>query len=372
MNKKSRRNFILNILFFVAVMVLTFWMVFREQNMGEILASVGSMPWTWLGLAVLLSVFFVSAEGVMIWYLLGKTGEKGRLFRCVAYSFVGFFFSGITPSATGGQPVQLYYMKKDGHSLSQSSVVLMTVAVIYKFVLVIIGLGMMILWNGPLREYLQEYYGLYILGLALNVVLVVILLMVMFTPALIRGILCKAEEFLERRRVLKPSETRKQKIEQFLAGYRGAVDFLRGRKGVVAKVVAGTFLQRASVFVLAYVVYRGLGLSGLGMLDITLLQASVYIAVDMLPVPGAQGITEAMYRAVFADVFARSLMPSLCVTRGISFYLVMVISLLVTVVMHMGGLAPSLSKGAAKDACVACSEPESQRKGNQYDATSKK
>lgn len=30
------------------------------------------------------------------------------------YSFIGFFYSGITPSATGGQPVQLYYMSKDG------------------------------------------------------------------------------------------------------------------------------------------------------------------------------------------------------------------------------------------------------------------
>ncbi len=52
-------------------------------------------------------------------------------------------------------------------------------------------------------------------------------------------------------------------------------------------------------FFLTYVVYRGLGLYGTPMLDIILLQASVYIAVDMLPVPGAQGITEAMYRAVF-------------------------------------------------------------------------
>lgn len=63
------------------------------------------------------------------------------------------------------------------------------------------------------------------------------------------------------------------------------------------------------------------------MSDIVLLQASVYIAVDMLPVPGAQGITESMYGVVFKNIFPGNfLVASMCITRGISFYLVMGIS----------------------------------------------
>lgn len=45
------------------------------------------------------------------------------------------------------------------------------------------------------------------------------------------------------------------------------------------------------------------GLQGTDMVTVILLQASVYIAVDMLPIPGAQGITEQMYLAVFQIVF---------------------------------------------------------------------
>ena len=78
--------------------------------------------------AVFLAVFFVAGEGCMIWYLLRGIGEQPTLLRCMSYSFIGFFFSGITPSATGGQPMQLYYMRRDGNALSASSVVLMTVA----------------------------------------------------------------------------------------------------------------------------------------------------------------------------------------------------------------------------------------------------
>ena len=101
-------------------------------------------------------------------------------------------------------------------------------------------------------------------------------------------------------------------------------------------VIGLTFLQRCSVFVLTYVVYRGFGLEGTTALKIILLQASVYIAVDMLPLPGAQGITELMYKAIFANIFTgMNLIPSMLVTRGLNFYFLLIVSLGVAVYAHV-------------------------------------
>ena len=109
-----------------------------------------------------------------------------------------------------------------------------------------------------------------------------------------------------------------------------SVTFLRSHKKLIAITIVATIVQRYSVFVLAFVVYCGLGLSGTAMLDIVFVQAAVYIAVDMLPIPGAQGITEAMYHSVFPKIFVGDyLVVSMCITRGISFYLVMLIGLAV-------------------------------------------
>ena len=305
MNKKKVHELIVNVGIFAAVMALTFWSVFRGQDFAEIAGAVGQMSGVYLFAAVFLAVFFVAGEGCMIWYLLRGIGQRTTLPRCVSYSFIGFFFSGITPSATGGQPMQLYYMKRDGNSLSAASVVLMTVAVIYKLVLVLTGVGILLFWGAPLKKYLQAYYGLYFLGLFLNVVLVVILLWAQ-------------------------SEARQEKVEQFLAGYQQTVAFLKSHKRMIVMTIAGTFLQRFSVFVMTYVVYRGLGLSGVAMLDIVLVQAAVYIAVDMLPIPSAQGITEAMYRCVFQNIFVGNyLVVSVCITRGVSFYLMLLVGLAV-------------------------------------------
>lgn len=326
MNKKNVHKLIVNAGIFGIVMTLTFQSVFRNQDFAEIVDAVGRMSGECLAAAVFLAIFFVAAEGSMIWYLLRGIGERTTLPRCISYSFIGFFFSGITPSATGGQPMQLYYMKRDGNALSAASVVLMTVAIIYKLVLALIGIGILLFWGKPLKTYLQAYYGLYFLGLFLNIALVVILLLILFSQRTIRACFDRVEKIFVRFHLWRETESRREKVGQFLSGYQDTVDFLRSHRRMIAITIFGTFLQRFSVFVLTYVVYCGLGLSGVAMTDIVLVQAAVCIAVDMLPIPGAQGITETMYRSVFQSIFVgKCLVVSVCITRGISFYLVMLI-----------------------------------------------
>lgn len=332
----------LQIALFLGIMLLTFYALFSGRDLAEIGRAVMRMSPAWLILAVGLAVFYVCAEGYMIWYLLRSmkaNKDKDRsssLFRCIQYSFIGFFYSGITPSATGGQPVQLYYMNKDGNRGSDSTVVLMTVAVVYKFVLVVMGFGILLFWFRPLRGELGKYFPLYLLGLALNVILVIVILGVMLLPqVMLKGALFFERLFI-RMKMWKPSEKREEKIRTFIDSYQNAVAWLKAHKKKVAYVVLVTFLQRISVFVLTYMVYLGFGLEGSGAMRVILLQASVYIAVDMLPLPGAQGITELMYQAVFAHVFTGAyLIPSMLVSRGINFYFLLVMSLVVVLAVRI-------------------------------------
>lgn len=319
------------LLLFAAITGLTLYAVFREQDFAQIAGALQKLTAPYLILAVFLALFFVCMEGAMIWYLLGALGRrKSGLLRCISYSFIGFFYSGITPSATGGQPMQLYYMNKDKNTLADSSVVLMTVAIIYKFVLAIIGILMLVFWFHPLQDYMKKYFGLFFLGLALNVILVVILLAVMFAPSWMKQIIRKAEGLLVKLRLFKPSNKRLTKIDTFIDGYQDAVQFLFQHKDKVGIVILLTFLQRCSVFFLTAVIYKGFSQTGTPFLTVMLLQAAVIIAVDMLPLPGAQGISELLYCRIFAGVFSTvNLMPSLYVTRGITFYFLLLISLLI-------------------------------------------
>ncbi|MBE6015277.1 MAG: flippase-like domain-containing protein [Lachnospiraceae bacterium] len=325
-----------NAALFLAIMLLTFYTVFKEQDMPQLLESLKSMNVGCLVAVIFLAIFFVCAEGSMIWYLLKARGGVSSLPRCFGYSFVGFFYSAITPSATGGQPMQLYYMKKDGNNLSDCSVILMVVATIYKFVLSVIGIALIAFWNEPLHRFFGGYIGLYYLGLSLNVILVIILIAVMAYPISIKRLIVFFERLLVKIRILKPSKGRERKITEFIFSYKQAVSYLVENKGKIFMVTVMTFIQRGSAFVVTAVVYLGLGLTGTDIFTVILVQAAVYICVDMLPIPGAQGITELVYVNVFATIFINNTLPaSMLVVRGTNFYLLLIISAVVTAIFSL-------------------------------------
>lgn len=332
MDRNRKKKLAINVILFLAIMVFTMWFVFRDEGVEAVLTAMKQMSFAHLLLAIAIALFFVSAEGVMIWYLLRSIDGTSSLFSCIRCSFIGFLFSGITPSATGGQPMQLYYLKRDGNSWSLSSVALMTVALMYKLVLVLFGVGILLFWHAPLRGYLGTgYYRLFLLGLTLNTLLVVGLLMVMFTPSVIRLLSGKAEWLAVKLHLLKKAGSKQARLDHFMDNYQNALSFLKEHKGKMFVVLLGTVVQRAAVFALTYVVYRGMGMSGVALTMIMWLQAAVYIAVDMLPIPGAQGITEAMYRRAFLNIFtAGHVTASMCISRGVSFYLMICVGLVVT------------------------------------------
>lgn len=335
--KQKKSHMLFYVIFFLAVMFLTFHLIFKNTELDDVYEALDLMRPEYLLAAALDAVLFVALEGIMIWYLLSALHREYRLpgkgtglLRCISYSFIGFFYSGITPSATGGQPMQLYHMKKDGNRLADSSVVLMTVAVLYKLVLSVIGLLIFIFWRAPLKMYLGKYMDLFVLGLFLNGGLVLLLLFVMFAPDTAGRVIHKLEGMLVRIHILKPSERRTKKINGFINGYRESVGFLTTHVKKVLVVLLLTVLQRFSVFFLTWLVYRGFQLADTPIWDIMWLQAATYISVDMLPIPGSQGITELVYKRAYTAVFPKKLLlPSMMAVRGLNFYLVFFIGLVV-------------------------------------------
>lgn len=339
----NRKNLLSGCLF-IALMLLTFYTIFHGNDMAYVWQTVKKLHPGYLIAAVFTGIFFVAAEGLMIWYLLRALNNRISPFRCIKFSFVGFFYSGITPSATGGQPMQLYYMKKSGLRISDSTVVLMTVALIYKLVLVLIGLCILIFYYPALRLYLKNYLYLYYLGLFLNTALVAILLFVMISPKCFRSLVIAGEKLMMKLHIIKPSEKRRQKLFDMADSYHEAVIFFLQHKRHIAVITAFTFLQRFSVFFLTWLIYKGMHLSGHSMMTVMMIQATVYIAVDMLPLPGAQGITELMYKTVYSIIFPGAyLTASMCVTRSINFYLLLILSGLIAASASLWVKRPALA-----------------------------
>ena len=332
---KSRKKIIFNGVFLAVVFALTIYGVFHGEDLSSMMDAIHRADKRWLIPGIALVAFFIWGESIIIWYMMRSSGIQLKKRTCFLFSSVGFFFSCITPSASGGQPMQIYYMKKEKISIPVSTVILMIVTITYKLVLVVIGIGIAIFGRGFLHKYPEGILPVFYLGLALNIFCVTFMTILVFHPLLAKAIMVKGMKLLERLHLVKKKDGRLKKLEDSMDTYRNTAAYLKNNPFVIVKVIGITFIQRMALFAVTWFVYQAFGLHGTGFWEILFLQAVISVSVDMLPLPGGMGISETLFLNIFSPVFGGLLLPGMVLSRGLGYYGELLISAAFTVVAQL-------------------------------------
>ena len=332
---KSRKKIIFNGVFLAVVFALTIYGVFHGEDLSSMMDAIHRADKRWLIPGIALVAFFIWGESIIIWYMMRSSGIQLKKRTCFLFSSVGFFFSCITPSASGGQPMQIYYMKKEKISIPVSTVILMIVTITYKLVLVVIGIGIAIFGRGFLHKYLEGILPVFYLGLALNIFCVTFMTILVFHPLLAKAIMVKGMKLLERLHLVKKKDGRLKKLEDSMDTYRNTAAYLKNNPFVIVKVIGITFIQRMALFAVTWFVYQAFGLHGTGFWEILFLQAVISVSVDMLPLPEGMGISETLFLNIFSPVFGGLLLPGMVLSRGLGYYGELLISAAFTVVAQL-------------------------------------
>ncbi len=320
------------------ILWLTFRLLFKDQELSEIVKDLHSADPKWIALGAALSFFFVAGESWIIHYMLRILKQKTVFRRCLKYSFIGFFFSYITPSSSGGQPAQMYYMKKDGVKIGFSTLIMLLITIAYKSVLIGLGALFMAIDFKAVNTYAADMKWLLVLGFVLNIAFIGILAFVFFKPNWARRAGIRIVNMLTGWRIVKKENNEKyvSKIARICDTYTMGSSYIRENFVTTVKIFAITVLQRMSLFSVTWVIYKAYGLSGVSYLDIVTLQVMIGIAVEMLPLPGAAGITEGCFLLAFTNIFGGELVkPALLLSRGLSFYFVLIAGGIVTFIAHI-------------------------------------
>ena len=110
----KKQKMLLNFLVIILLTIAVLWFALKD-NYKEILDAISQMNWMSLVIILLWGVLYTVVWGFVYLVLGRKYNKQYSLFNGIVISFVGTFFSGITPSSTGGQFAQAYIMKKTRH-----------------------------------------------------------------------------------------------------------------------------------------------------------------------------------------------------------------------------------------------------------------
>lgn len=333
-----KRRYTGSLLFSLFLIGLTFFVLLRGGELRQLPEALrgASLPPLLAGLCLML--LFVGCEALAVYLLLRSFSARPAFRQCLRYSFLGFFYCSVTPSASGGQPMQVYYMSRDGLEAGPSALCILVVTASYQAGILLLGAAAWLLRGPLLAENLgpARYFALY--GALVNLLLVLLLTLAAVRADVLRRIFSACVRALTRLKWMKHAGAALQGAERQLKEYEAGAAAVRRRPRVLLAVFAAILCQILCRLSVAWAVYRAFGLSGYSYPDMLALQIMLALAVESLPLPGAVGAAEMGFLSVNRAVFGGGkLMPAMLLSRGISFYAMLLLSAAVALRAHLTG-----------------------------------
>lgn len=320
----KKKSLWLGALFLLVLGGATLFVIHKELKGQDIIGTLKSANIWWVLLAIMAMAIYAVADGINISRCLKLDGYKISFAQMMKYSFAGFFFSSITPSSTGGQPGQLYFMAKDKLKVSHSTFTLLCALLSFQCSAVFLGVVGVIFSRGEVFKLQGKFAYVFPIGFALNLAIIAFLICVLFTRK-ISGFFIGIGLWFLKLRGIKPGE--KFKFLRSFAAYRKAASLLKKNKIVFVKMLLTSLVQIILFHSVTFFCARAIGCSSLDWFTVLRTQSSLFISVSSLPLPGAAGITEYGYTLFYADLIPEALSGSvMLLSRFVSFVLPLITS----------------------------------------------
>lgn len=333
--KKKALKYSLNIILILAVSAVALTFIFKDNNPRTIWQQLCSVKhrYIWMGLGLM--AVFVCSESVIMRYLFGGLKAKMSLAKCLLLSNIGFFFSAITPGASGGQPLQVFYMTKCGVDSLVSTLVVMVITVVYKFTLIILCILFGILAPDVTRSAIHEVPILFVIGVIMQAGFMLFLIFCIYFPQIAVAIVKLGVKLLGKLHLVKKPEETLEKAMNSVHEYENAAAYIRKHIHVLFVSLAITIVQRLAFFSVTYMVAVALGVE-CSWVEIVAIQIVLALSVDAIPLPGATGVNEGVFVILQGMMFGtENVATALLLNRGITYYLLAIVTGIFTLIGHL-------------------------------------
>lgn len=334
-DNKNNKSTLCGAVFFVLLIAVTFFLIFKNtepENIKSVILHVSPVS---IILGLICMIICVACEGECVRIICASLGCKTGIIKSFVYSCNDYYFSAITPSATGGQPAMVYYMAKDGIPISKSCIALLLTLVEYMAVLVLLGIISFFIHMDFLLSN-KLIIIMFCIGLVLSSLVIFASLAAMFAKKTVSRLGVWCIRLLAKIHIIKNKDEKLNAFFNQLEEYKNGAEYIKTHPAVTVKVFIICIIQRIMLFSVTYCVYRGMGLDSVSMVKILALQSILMLTVTTLPLPGAVGAAEGMFLVIFKDTFPHELiMPAMMLTRGINFYFCVLFAGTVTLINHL-------------------------------------
>jgi len=310
----------------IIILILTIILMYilMKDNYQEIFNTILNINPYWTILSIILYIGYLLLQSIPFLLLSNKYKYNIKFGFMFYLSVVTNFFNGITPLATGGQPLQAYELYKKGITMADATNIVIQNSIIFKFGVCLWGILALIindLFN--LIPAPQLLKNLTRIGLLLNALVIVLLFMLSFSKKTSNIISNFIINLLYKLHIIKDKEKTLNSWNKTCNEFYDNSKILLQNKKIL---ITGTLIEFISLtfyyvlpITLAYAINCG---NNLTVINTLLISSYVYMASSYLPIPGATGGAEYAfinYLKIYINTY--KLNALLILWRTITYYL---------------------------------------------------
>ena len=326
---------------YALIAICLFLTVLSFNDLPSIMEQMKSVNIGYIFLGVAMILLYMALYPVSLCLLTKARKCDIKMSTTYTIAMTEHFFNGITPLATGGQPLQAHSFTRAKVKISESTGLLLTNLLIY--MIVTTGFSLTgLLFFGTLTEYIDSWWiPVIIVGYSLNF-FVLVMVFLLGTSAKIRAALMRCIRFFCKFKLFRRFEKKADELEGYFVNVQSSFKDLMHHKRVfvvalISKIFSFAFLYSSSFFILL-----AMGIPAeIGEWFMILSGTSFAItAVGFIPTPGASGGVEGsagqVFKSIIIYIVGSSIVPVAASTangvmliwRLLSYYFVMLVSLM--------------------------------------------
>lgn len=308
------------ILVLITILVLFFSL---KDDFNEVIHEIVNVNPLWLLVGVLLVLAYLCLRSVDLYHLIRRVNQDYTLKKATKLMISTQFFNAITPFATGGQPFQIYMLKKDGVSIPEGTNIIVQNFILYQIALVLLGTV------AVLTNYFCHFYqeidilkNLVTFGFIMNFLVIVGLFVISFAKKFNKKLINFAIDMLTKLKVIKDPATKKKEWEAYINRFHKGAKVLISDKKYFAAAVGRNILALICLYLVPLaVVFSMRDYTNLNAVKTVVTSAYVMLIGSFVPIPGGTGGLEYGYVAFFGNFLTGStLKASMLVWRFLTYY----------------------------------------------------
>ena len=322
--KKNKIKYIFNFLLIAIVLSIVLYFSLKD-NYQEIISTILKMNYIWVFAAILALIIYRLCASLGHYYIIKANNGKVSYLKCFQINLMILFFHGITPFAGGGQPMEIYFLHKEGIPVTKATNITLQNFIVYQIALIITGLIALIynhIFNVFPNDSLIKY--LVVLGFTINTLVLVVTFILSFGKKTNKFIIEKGIHFLAKIKIIKEEKKTQEKCQKYLQSFHDNAIELKKNKKIVAFMVLINIIGLMTMYSMPYPILRGMGIN-INIFEVITAIAYVMIIGSFVPIPGGTGGIEYSFIFFFQYLISGSILhAAMLVWRLISYYLGMV------------------------------------------------